>query len=233
MANTRTIRNTLNWCAAFLEQQPVLINGMEPALSCSNLVLQTILGPPFSWPFNRKAYVFTATGQDYAASGLNDFGFLEGGSCAPPSGTPFELMVRSILHPEQNTARPMFVSELIDDGAGNITFRLNPAPAAGSFVTLLYQKKATTLLSMGMTWYPLPDEKSYVAQWGLLSLLSLITSDARFGAYNQKFITSLLAQHGGLSALERNMFLANWTAVLKDVQATQLATAERFKAREV
>jgi hypothetical protein len=233
MANTLTLRNTLNWCAAFLEQQPVLINGMEPALSSANLVLQTTLGPPFAWPFNRSVLNFVSTGQDYVAGGLNDFGFLEGGSVAPPAGNPFEVAVRGVLQLEGNTARPNFVSELTDDGAGNITFRLNPTPAVESSVTLLYQKKAPIMQSMAYTWFPFPDEKNYVPQWGFLSLMSLITNDARFNAYNQKFITSLLAQHGGLTALERNIFLANWTAVLKEVQSAQLGTAERFKAREV
>jgi hypothetical protein len=233
MANSLTIRNTLNWCAAFLEQQPVLINGQEPAMSSASLVLQTVLGPPFSWPFNRGQINYVSTSQDMTIGGLGDFGFLEGGSVTPPAGTPYEIAVRSVLQQEGNQARPMYVSELINDGAGNITFRLNPKPPQNAAVNLIYQRKAPLIHSMGDTWTPFPDEKNYVPQWGFLSLMSLITNDARFNLYNQKFITALLAQQGGLSALERNIFLTNWTAVLKDVQAAQLGTNERFKAREV
>jgi hypothetical protein len=35
-----------------------------------------------------------------------------------------------------------------------------------------------------------------------------------------------------LTDLERNIFLANWTRVLAQLQANQLGTAERYKARE-
>lgn len=234
MANTITVRNTMNWCAAFLKQQPVLINGQEPALSSANLVLQTLLAPPLAWPFNRTSFTFVAAGQDTTLAGLSDFSFLEGGSVKRVNTEkPYEVAVRSLLQLEENAARSNFISELIDDGAGNITFRLNPAPPANASVNILYQRKAPIILSMGYTWAPFPDEKAYIPQWGFLSIMSLITDDARFNAYNQKFITAVLAQHGGLSALEKNIFLSNWTAVLKDVQAAQLATSERFRAREV
>jgi len=62
--------------------------------------------------------------------------------------------------------------------------------------------------------------------------MSLIGNDARFGEYNTKFIVSLLGAQGGLTEMERNIFLANWTLVLSQLQANQLGTAERFKARE-
>ena len=233
MANSQTIRNTMNWTAPFIEQQPTQINGMEPALSSARLVLSTVLGPPFAWPFNRGVLTFVTAGQDYVAAGFNDFGFIEGGSVQPAGGMPYEVAPRLVLQLEGNQARPNWISAILDDGAGNITLRLNPAPTDGSTVTMLYQKKAPYMGSLACTWYPFPDEKNYVCQWGFLSLMSLIGNDARFNSYNQKFITGLLAQQGGLSATERNIFLSNWTAVLKDLQGAQLATTERFKAREV
>lgn len=233
MANNLSIQNTINWSAAFLDQQPVKINGMEPALSAAQLVLQTILGAPFAWAFNRNSISYTANTQDYVYSGLNDFGFLEGGTVTQPGENPFGIGVRNILDNEGNAARPLYASAIIDDGAGNITFRLNPVAKANSLVKLLYQRKAPLVQSLAQTWYPLPDEKNFICQWGFLSLMSLIGNDDRFNKYNQKFITSLLSAHGGLNAMERNIFLTNWTAVLKDLQAAQLSTAERFKAREV
>jgi len=233
MANTLSIANTMNWTAAFIEQQPMKINGMEPALSSARIILETVLGPPFAWPFNRTVVNYVSAGQDQVVAGLNDFGFLEAGSVAPPAGNPYEVAVRNVLTLESNTARPQWVAALTDDGQGNILFRLSPAPPAGSNVTLLFQKKAPIPTSLGTTWAPFPDEKNYILQWGFLSLMSLIGNDARFTQYNQKFITSLLASQGGLTAMERNIFLTNWTAVLKDLQAAQLGTAERFKAREV
>jgi hypothetical protein len=65
MGSNVTIQNTLSWESAFLEQQPQLINGLEPALSSAQLVLDTILGPPFAWPWNRGILSFTTANQDY------------------------------------------------------------------------------------------------------------------------------------------------------------------------
>ena len=64
-------------------------------------------------------------------------------------------------------------------------------------------------------------------------MMSLIGNDARFNEYNSKFTTSLLAAQGGLTDMERNIFLANWTRVMSQLQGTQLGTQERYKAREV
>lgn len=233
MANSLTIQNTINWSSAFIDQQPVKINGNEPALSSASLVLQTMLGPPFGWAWNRGTITFVTTGQDFTVANLNDFGFLEGGTIQQPNDKPFSLSVRNYLDTDAQSARPLFVSALTDDGAGNISFRVGPVATVGSTAKLLYQRKAPLIQSLAQTWYPVPDEKNYICQWGFLSLMSLIGADARFNAYNQKFITSLLSAHGGLSATERNIFLANWTAVLKDLQAANLATSERFKAREI
>lgn len=234
MASTITVQNTINWSAAFLEQQPVLVNGQEPALGSANLVLQTILGAPFAWPFNRGIISFTTLNQDTTQSGLSDFGFLEGGSAQPVTGgKSWEVAVKNFLNIDVNQARPQWCSPFIDDGAGNITFRLTPAPDTGYIVVLPYQRRAPILLSLAYSWAPLPDDKNYIAQWGFLALMSLIGNDARFNEYNQKFITALLAAQGGLTDLERNVFLANWTRVMSQLQSTQLGTAERYKAREV
>lgn len=223
----------MNWAASFLEQQPLLIDGLEPVLSSANLVLQTILGPPFSWPWNRSTFSYTTNQQDYQMS-LADFGFLEGGSVVPQSGgNTFELMVKNLLQSETQQARSSHLSPLIDDGQGNITFRLAPAPDDTYTVNALYQRKAARITGPGVTWAPVPDDKNYLCQWGFLSLMSLIGFDARFGEYNTKFITSILSAQGGLSELERNIFLGNWLRVMSQVQGTQLSTSERFRAREV
>ena len=234
MPSTRTIQDTINWSAAFIEQQPVLLNGLEPALSSAQLILQTVLGPPFVWPWNRGIITFTTNTQDSQQSGLNDFGFLEGGTVQPASGGKImEIAVKNVLQGDASGARPQWCSPFLDDGAGNITFRLTPAPDQAYSVILPYQRRAPIVMSLAYTWAPVPDDKYYICQWGFLAMMSLIGNDARFGEYNQKFVTGLLAAQGGLTDMERNIFLANWMRVMSQVQSTQLATAERYKAREV
>jgi hypothetical protein len=92
--------------------------------------------------------------------------------------------------------------------------------------------KSPTVMSLAYTWAPVPDERVYICQWGHLAMMSLIGNDARFNEYNAKFITTLLGAQGGLTDLERNIFLANWTRVLSQMQGTQLSVSERYKARE-
>lgn len=235
MPSTTTLANTINGVKAFIEQQPVDVNGMDPALSSANLVKQVILMPPLAWPFNRSQVNFSTSTQDYTVSGLTDFGFLEGGSVQVSTDIkPWALEVKIVMEADASSARPRFVSPLIDDGQGNITFRLMPAidPSKTAAVNLFYQRKAPPMLSMAALWAPIPDDKMYMPQWGFLAMMSLIGYDARFNEYNAKFITSVLASQGGLSATEKALFAANWNRALSSTQSIQLETQERFKARQ-
>jgi len=235
MPSTRTIQSTLNWLASYIEQQPTSINGLEPALTAANLVLQTLLSPPFAWPFNRAYVNFVASGQDTTVAGLSNFGFIEGGNATKQSGgNPDPLEVRLLLEGDASQgSRPRFVCEFINDDAGNITFRIVPAVNENYVVNLITQNKPPLLQSLGYTWAPFPDEKAYIPEWGLLALMELIGGGSRWQVYNQKFVTALLAAQGGLSDLQKNIFLARWTSVQAQLQGTQLSTTERFKAREV
>ena len=232
MASSISVQNTVNWAISFLEQQPLEINGMEPALSSANLVLQTMLGPPFAWPWNRAFLSYPSNGSDYTAS-LPAFGHIEAGTVQPVTGgIAWELEVKNLLLADTQASRPKYISPLLDDGQGNITFRLGPTPDQGYNVNLAYQNKAPQLMSLGTLWAPVPDQRNYICQWGFLALMSLIGNDARFNEYNAKFITSLLGAQGGLSDLEKNIFLSNWMRVLSQVSGTQASVSERYKARE-
>lgn len=207
---------------------------MEPALSAANLILSTLLSPPLYWPWNRSVVGFSTTVQDFSLNGLANFGFLEGGSVVDAQGQSWEIEVKQVLHTDASQARPRWCSPLIDDGMGNITFRLSPGPPQGLMTgTLMYQRRAPVLMSLGTTWSPVPDDRTNMCQWGHLSLMSLIGNDARFNSYNQKFVTAVLSSHGGLTAMERNMFIANWMTTVSQVQGKQLQTSEQFRAREV
>jgi len=207
---------------------------MEPAVSSAALVLQTMLGAPFAWPWNRGILNYTSAAQDFVYAGLTTFDHLEGGSIAPSGGgVGFELQVKNLVQSEQQQqGRPYYLSPLIDDGQGNITFRLSPAPGQSYAINAIFQKKCPTVASLAQTWAPVPDQLNYIPQWGFLAMMSLIGNDARFNEYNAKFITGLLGAQGGLTDLERNIFLSNWTRVMAQLQGNQLATSERYKARE-
>ncbi len=58
--STRTIQDSINWAKQFnFNRNPVIGNSLEPALTCANLVIQAILGPPFQWWWNTQELVFT------------------------------------------------------------------------------------------------------------------------------------------------------------------------------
>jgi len=80
-----TLQQTANWIKPFLNFAPLNIGIQgEPLLTSANLILQTIAGPPFTWPWNRnKATFLTTIGtQDYNQT-ISDFGYLEGASLQP------------------------------------------------------------------------------------------------------------------------------------------------------
>lgn len=79
MAASVTVDQTIGFVRPFLRWANLKVGtGNEPALSAANLILQTIVGPPFVWPWNRVSTSFLTTPgvQDYNAS-LAAFGFLE------------------------------------------------------------------------------------------------------------------------------------------------------------
>lgn len=79
MAATITVQNSIDFVKAYLNWANLTIGtGDEPTLSAVNLTLQTIMGPPFRWPWNRSVVSFISTQglQDYNVA-LTNFGFLE------------------------------------------------------------------------------------------------------------------------------------------------------------
>jgi hypothetical protein len=58
--STLTIQDTMNWAKQLSwNRNSGIGNSLEPALSSANMVMQTILGPPFTWWWNNKEISFT------------------------------------------------------------------------------------------------------------------------------------------------------------------------------
>jgi len=82
MAATKTLQDSINWMKPFLNWANLTIGtNNEPAMTSANQALQTIVGPPFVWPWNRDNTFFLTTigTQDYATA-ISNFGFLESAS---------------------------------------------------------------------------------------------------------------------------------------------------------
>lgn len=67
-SSTITLLNTIEWSKKFnFGRRSAIGNYLEPAMTCANTVLQTVVGAPFAWRWNRvvTGFVTVAGQQDY------------------------------------------------------------------------------------------------------------------------------------------------------------------------
>ena len=291
------ISDTMAWAKKFsFNRLSAIGNSLEPALTSAQLVMQTILSPPFSYWWNTQEVSFTtsptpyvativgnisitngvitisavntfalgqlillsgltgtlaflngqilvnlvasptqvtsqinyanlaptaatgtptltaATTQDYTVS-IPNFSHIEHASVLDVTKTPskwIELKVQNELALDSIQARPTYVGPHVEDGNGNVTFRVMPAPSAAYPVAIHCQLAPPRVTSINQTWAPIPDFMQYVYSWGFLALIWAFSDDARFGMANQKFTSGLLARAEGITEEERNVWLNNW-----------------------
>ena len=148
-----------------------------------------------------------------------------------------EISPKITIALEEQIARPNFIAAQLDNGNGDITFRLMPVPDQVYPVAITVQEQPPVYTAanggVNQTWAPIPDEYSMIYNWGMLALMLLYADDPRFQMANNKFIASLLSTHQGLTDTERNIWLNNWQALsgtqimyaTNNQQATQVRTA--------
>jgi hypothetical protein len=233
MSATRNIMSSALFSLPFLGYQPVDISNGEPALTAANLTKQTILGPPFAWPWNRSDLNLNVDGdtQDYSIT-VPDYGFIEKAWLSDASGKVTEIKVRLALAAESYVQRPASMSVQNVNGDGSLAIRLNAIPDQPYTMTGFYQKAPVLMSSMASSWSPLPDSYSYIYDWGFLAIIAMLTKDARFPIFAQRFTAHLLGAQGGLSAMQRNIFLGNWAEIMAVPQETQMTTQQAIAARQ-
>jgi hypothetical protein len=238
MASTITLQNSITWAMAFIRNQPINSNtGNEPSISSANIVLQTILGPPFIWSWNRNANATqstTAGTQDYSIT-IADWGFFEKATVTDPTGNVTELEWKQILSAENvtttNRARPTYISTQQDDNAGDITFRLMPVPDQVYGITIIYQKAAILFSSLSGTWAPIPDRFEYIYNRGFLAFSMEAAQDARFVVEHQRFVATLVSASEGLSEMQKNLFLGNALSTATQAQTNTLKAQHGSQGR--
>lgn len=292
--STVTIQDTMNWAKKMsFNRLSAIGNSLEPALTSAQMVMDTILAPPFEFWWNSQEVAFScntvpntatitnvsvtgsvvtitatntfAAGNLILAAGLTTATWLNGQllnvltatssqitaqvnnmvtyvsaadtgtltnqtiqdyTVAVPgfshiehasvldiaATTPkwWELKVQNNLALDSVSARPSFIGPHVEDGSGNVTFRVMPAPAANYPVAVHVQLAAPRVTSINQSWSPLPDFMQYIYSWGFLALIWAFADDARFQMANQKFTAGLLARAEGITEEQRNIFLSNW-----------------------
>lgn len=234
MPATRNIMASALFSLPFLGYQPVNVSNGEPALTAANLTKQTMLGPPFSWPWNRASFQVDVipTDQDYLLE-MPDYGFLEKAWLVDADGNVTEIKIRLALSAESHVQRPQSVSVQEQESDGTLIFRLNAIPDQPYTLEGFYQQAPVLMSSLAATWGPIPDYLSYIYDWGFLSTVAMLTKDARFPIFAQRFTSHLLGAQSGLTILQRNIFLGNWLEVMSAAQDAQLSTQQGVAARQV
>lgn len=187
----------------------------DPAFSNADWVKQTILAPPFAWRWNRTikgspsapAFATTQGNSDYTIS-LPNFGWLEKAVLYDPNSgyVATELQVELLKGEDTNPTVPQRIAAQMDDGNGNITFRIFPAPDEIYNVVLIYQNAATLFTSPTQTWEPIPDYMSYVYNDGFDFKTFTYLGDSRAQLSGQNFYQSLAAMAEGLSESQKNLW---------------------------
>lgn len=203
----------------------------DPALSIGDWVRQTILSPPFSWRWNRGTTpILTSVGvQDYVQS-IPTFGWLEKATVLS-GGVTKELEVALVLGEDTTSNLPVKISPQIDDGVGNITFRLLPVPDKIYTLKLTWQKAAPKFTATSGTWDPLPDYLFHIFSTGVLAKAYEYLGDARWPFTMNLFLRQIVSFHGGLSESEVNIFLSDRLVFQSSNQESALKSQQRVSSR--
>jgi hypothetical protein len=226
MSTSQNVMNSVVFVTTLIKNQRLNVNGQEPAVTMSNIVLQRVLGPPFRWRQNRSSFSFainTAGGTDYSVS-VPSLGWIEDQWLVDGQGKIHELKGSVSMAKGGESRRPTKVAPQYDDNQGNITFRFDSIPAANYTAYFDYQKKAQLIQSWADPWGVIPDECGYIYNTGLLALAALLVNDARFQIWNREFVASLLATQDGLDEQAKAIFLAGWLNDMRSAQRSQSAS---------
>jgi len=235
MASTITLNQTVNFAQTYCRLQPLTgVGGVdtEPAVSIANMVKQFILAPPFGWPWNRntKTFITVAGTQDYTVS-VTDFGWLEKASVTDTTQKIWPLTIELVSGDSTDAGRPTNIAPQMDDGAGNITFRLYPVPDGVYTVKLIYQRVPLLMTATTQTWVPIPDQFAYLYTSGFLASALEMVDDARFAPQQEMFLRQLVAACSGLDETQKNIFIESRLRQMRQQQASTMSAEQGRQGR--
>lgn len=144
---------------------------------------------------------------------VDDFGYIERAYITAARGTPIVTEITNLselITSDAGTGQTHTIAPVLDDGEGNITFRLMPGmPDQLYYVNIVYQKQPALLTALANPW-SIPDRYGSVYNNGFLGMIYLFADDARSAFILQRFAASLIALSEGLSEQQKNAFLEQW-----------------------
>jgi hypothetical protein len=233
VALTLTVQNAITFTRAYIKQQSLFVNNQEPALGAAQIVLNTILGPPFTWRTNRSNVSFPITntgGTDYTIS-VPTLGHIETQWMIDSTGKNYQLGGAISLAKLGGEKQPTKVAPQYDDNAGNITFRFDSVPDKLYTVYFDFQQKAPLVTSAAQPLGTMPDELGHLFYVGFLAWAGMLVNDARFPIWEKRFLADLLSMQDGLDDQAKMIFAGEWTnltrTVMRSAGSTQGAMAGR------
>lgn len=189
---------------------------------------------PFSWRWNRATISFNTTvgQQDYPVS-VSTYGHFEKGSVAISGSPTYPIEYKNILDIGVEQSRPTFISDQLDNDAGQITFRVLPAPDQVYTITVIYQNAPVLFTSLSQLWTPIPDWLEVVYNWGFLATMSDYVDQTKAPRFRQLFVGTLLAASEGLSESERNLFISSWLGEVRQETSEGMNTQAAWRGRTI
>jgi hypothetical protein len=246
-----SLQETINWSETYIEYSPLVAGtGNEPAISIASTVRSTILNSPFTWPWNRAEYAInapntpaslTAGTQDYTFE-ITDFAYLEKVSLLTADGT-YGYEIQDIHNTNilgiagtsaAAQAQPNSASVKFYTPGTSVSLRFLSVPDQAYTGIITYQQLPLPFTSLAGFWAPIPDSFIDIFNNLFLAEAMEVVDDARGQYYRQRGIAALLAKAEGLSQMQINAFLAQWTARGTSQQmSAQLRTNQGNQARGI
>ena len=237
MPSTYTINRTVAYVQRFIRQCPLTFtNTNDPAFGIGDWVRNLILGPPFSWRWNRAVVptITAVVGQNNYQVNLPTFGWIEQASITDTTASPnaaYELQVGLTFTQEVVNNQPTRISPWLDDNNGNITFRLQPPPDKAYLLNIVSQNASPNFKSMSDTWAPIPDYMQNVVQELYLAKAYQYFGHELFAPTMQMAVRMLVAVSEGLTETQKNIFIQDFldTAITKQSagQMSQIGNQSR------
>jgi hypothetical protein len=212
-----------------------ILTSNDPAFSNADWVMQTILSPSLGgWRWNRgdggtyaSPLFQTQIGvPDYTVN-IPNFGWIEKATAYDPNAgyQAYELQVSLDLSAETTSNQPARISAQFDDDAGNITFRIFPAPDKVYNVAVEFQNSAQLFTSIQQTWAPIPDYLGYIVNEGFQAKAYEYSGDPRFTNSYQTFYTNLASCAEGLDQTQKNLWLSDRLNSIRQTMTVQQGRA--------
>ena len=153
-----TLQQTINFCQTYIEYSPLTAGtNLEPAISIANMVRNSIINPPLTWPWNRNEYLIntpnspaslTINQQDYIFN-ITDFAYLETISLLSTDGNDgfqindiYNTNTLAVASPTQ-VAQPNSASVKFYTPNTSVAIRFLSIPDQNYTGVITYQKLAT------------------------------------------------------------------------------------------